>query len=871
MRDAEGGSSGSAQEPGAGTALCAPCGQRDCRSDSGARSSPTPGGLCNRRRGARPFKEITFIPMTPGFSKKDVERIRAGAIGCAHSAFTFANMRRWKLRHGMALILGWAASWPLASLCSQQDIELYQWRSLLPFRQGAAVAEADEKIFCAAGSGLFSVLKGDIYSILRYSRAEGLSDVNPRALAWCAPLKCLVIGYENGNIDLMKGERIVNLNALMLSTTLADKRILRIQVRGKEAWLGCGFGIVKLDLEKEIFRSTVRFSSPLSSEVPVYDIAFRGAEIFAATRQGLYRFVEGSGLLEDFTLWTPVANLPAGAYNRVVVWKDTVLANFSGLMTLNQADADTLYALPPSLAASIYSSDPRTLQDMTVTHGRLARIWQKSGPQNGRVEILNPDGSLQYQHSEYLFDQCTAVISDADGRGWVTDGYYGLFRVFDMVKREILIPDGPGSNLAVEMRGDNHRFFMVSGGFTPGGGKLYRVDGASCSDNYRWYNFSEVYNSALTGYSDFTALDYDPVRNTAYVGIYGGGVLVIKDYEMVQIYDSASTGGAIRKGGVFNNFMCGALTLDDRGALWVGMSFTTPHFAVRKPDGSWTQLGIPGFLTASDVITRMRAAPDGSLWCIVRNKGILAFRHNNYQTITQARLLTTAIGQGKLPTLEVNDLCFDRDGELWVATASGFAILYAPSCVFGNCNFDMVQPVVKSADGFNEILLGGNNITGIAYDGGNRKWMSTSNAGLFLVSPDGYRILQNFDSRNSPLLSDNVLSVAVDRPIGKVYAGTDKGVMMYLTDATEADPVEYGTVRVVPNPVKPDYSGNIVITGLARDAEVKITDSAGHLIFQTVANGGTATWNGLNFNGQRASTGVYVIFASAEDGRSTRV
>lgn len=149
--------------------------------------------------------------------------------------------------------------------------------------------------------------------------------------------------------------------------------------------------------------------------------------------------------------------------------------------------------------------------------------------------------------------------------------------------------------------------------------------------------------------------------------------------------------------------------------------------------------------------------------------------------------------------------------------------------------------------------------------------MSTSNAGLFLVAPDGYRILQNFTTKNSPLLSDNLLSVAVDRPTGKVYVGTDKGVMMYLTDATEAHPTEFGTVRVVPNPVKPDYSGNIVITGLARDAEVKITDSAGHLIYQTVANGGTATWDGRNFNGQRASTGVYIIFASAEDGRSTQV
>lgn len=178
------------------------------------------------------------------------------------------------------------------SLCqwgrAQLDVELYQWRSLLPFWQGMAVAETEDKIFCAAGSGLFSVLKSDIYSQLRYSRTEGLSDVNPRALAYCPPLKCLVIGYENGNIDLMKQGRVVNINALVLNTSIADKRIHRITLRGTEAWLSCGFGLLRLDLEREIILSSVRFTGPSVSEVPVYDIAFRGNEVFAASGRGLY-------------------------------------------------------------------------------------------------------------------------------------------------------------------------------------------------------------------------------------------------------------------------------------------------------------------------------------------------------------------------------------------------------------------------------------------------------------------------------------------------------------------------------------------------------------------------------------------------------
>ena len=61
-------------------------------------------------------------------------------------------------------------------------------------------------------------------------------------------------------------------------------------------------------------------------------------------------------------------------------------------------------------------------------------------------------------------------------------------------------------------------------------------------------------------------------------------------------------------------------------------------------------------------------------------------------------------------------------------------------------------------------------------------------------------------------------------------------------------------------PVKPDYSGPITIKGLITDAVVKITDISGNLIYETVAFGGQAVWDGKSFDGQKAHTGVYLVF-----------
>jgi hypothetical protein len=158
----------------------------------------------------------------------------------------------------------------------------------------------------------------------------------------------------------------------------------------------------------------------------------------------------------------------------------------------------------------------------------------------------------------------------------------------------------------------------------------------------------------------------------------------------------------------------------------------------------------------------------------------------------------------------------------------------------------------------------------IEIDGNNRKWIGTNGAGVFLLSDDGTNEIHHFTTENSPIFSDNIIDIAINEISGEVFIGTEKGIISYRSDATKGFDA-HKNVLVFPNPVKENYTGKIAIRGLVNNANVKITDINGNLVFESFANGGQAIWNGKNQSGNRASTGVYLVFSSNIDGEETMV
>ena len=196
-------------------------------------------------------------------------------------------------------------------------------------------------------------------------------------------------------------------------------------------------------------------------------------------------------------------------------------------------------------------------------------------------------------------------------------------------------------------------------------------------------------------------------------------------------------------------------------------------------------------------------------------------------------------------------------------------MIYTPENVFTGSNYD-AQQILVNEGGFIQPLLQSEVVTAIAVDGANRKWIGTEKAGVFLMSADGTTQLTHFTVDNSPLFSNTITSIAIDNITGEVYFGTDKGIISFKGTATKGT-ATYTNVLVYPNPVSENFTGTIGIRGLVANADVKITDITGTLIYKTTAEGGQAVWNGKNFKGEKAQTGVYLVYCSNADGSATLV
>jgi hypothetical protein len=218
----------------------------------------------------------------------------------------------------------------------------------------------------------------------------------------------------------------------------------------------------------------------------------------------------------------------------------------------------------------------------------------------------------------------------------------------------------------------------------------------------------------------------------------------------------------------------------------------------------------------------------------------------------------------------VLSFAIDRDGQVWVGTIKGVAVFYSPENVFSDEINIQAQQIYVEEEGISQYLLESEEVRCIAVDGANNKWFGTSNSGVFYMSEDGTKQIYHFTEDNSPLLSNNIFDIAIDNESGEVFFGTEKGIVSFRNVATNASETSE-SAKVFPNPVKESYNGPIAIKNLTQDANVKITDLSSNVVFEGFAEGGQITWNGTNLNGDRVSTGVYLVFITNEDGSQTMV
>ena len=521
--------------------------------------------------------------------------------------------------------------------------------------------------------------------------------------------------------------------------------------------------------------------------------------------------------------------------------------------------------------SSLYSKS--TTEDKTVTDLRIDGIyaWLVTSFAILKVNMQKAEITDTYTKNHPNYPTSLPEKSTAD-----YDKYIATVSTLD--------PLGPDYNHFYEAKFVDGKLYTTGGYFLSGMPDPQYPGIIQVYDGNDWTTFEENI-SEKTGYRyiDINCLDVMP-GNPQYV-VAGGrtGIYEFNNGSLVRYHnkDNSPLRGAVDRGNQLGNdyVLISGMKFDSNGHLWV-LNNQTEGVTLLEFDpveNKWTdhhnevltnENGIGKHAFRSMIIDSR-----GLLWfvnhswvepavfcCDMENDIVL--KYDNFVNQDGTRYNVNWI----------TCVCEDKEGNIWVGTDTGAFMIQKKEVGQSSVTFYQVKVPRNDGTDYADYLLNGVSISSIAIDGGNRKWFGSDNAGAFLISADNMQQLQNFNTSNSKLISNNVAYISINPSSGEVFFLSDKGLCSYMSNATEpSETMDDNTVYAYPNPVTPDYDGLITVVGLTYDADVKIIASNGALIAEGRSNGGMFTWNGRDRKGRRVASGIYMVVTATADGNKGTV
>lgn len=733
-----------------------------------------------------------------------------------------------------------------------QDARMFGWRIHLSYNSVNSLTEGPELIYVGSDVGFYSFHK--VSGELRvYSKVDGFSDVLVRKIKFNNYNNSLLIAYENGNIDILKDGKITNISDIMNANIIGLKQINEITFKNELAYLSCSFGIVVVDLDKmEVKDSYVKLSENGDKDLPIYSVELYNNHIYAATDNGIIRAPRSGANLSNFASWDH-------SFKTVNQHSDHLKA-YNGEL---YADLDSIIQIYDGSTWRVFEAGIKFTKNIDVNHDKLVITRQGYKGQPGGVTLVDQTGIIKFQKENVANDG----ILDEQGNIWTGGTGTSLVKYTAAGEWSSTKPNGPASNSSFNMDFYANELWVLAGGVTASWQPTFNSHGYYRFRDEEWHNKGDEINA--NGIYDMVSISGNESTGDVWIGTQGAGVAHYKYGQLLEHYTDANSPLEKSAGGFL--FTPG-VAMDKQGNVWVSNYDAQDEILkVRTPDNTWNSFKLGYSVTRASEILIDDA---GNKWIVNPNQndaGIIVMKDLDGPLGARiaTRKLTTGAKKGGLPSNVVRTIELDDEGEIWVGTDDGLAIFYNPTSIFdGGEDVDAKR---RPIDDGNDIgyLLGSEVINDIKIDGANRKWIAT-NTGAWLVAEDGGAVIRHFTESNSPLLSNTVNCIGIDPRSGEVFFGTDVGIISYRSDASEGSDV-HGDVVVYPNPVKENYDGPLTVTGLPKDATVKITDVAGRMVYETIANGGTLVWDVKNFQGQRPATGVYLIFTANDEDQDALV
>lgn len=757
-------------------------------------------------------------------------------------------------------------------LHAQNDEDLSnRFHIYLAYNNSEKIAEANDVIYVVADGSLLSYNKED-NSIEFYSRKSGLSDNTIANIAYNSNLNTLLIFYKNGNIDLLNDDgSIYNISHFMNNSIFNIKDLNAINIYGDIAYLSMQFGVIALDMNKKEIKDTYRIIND-----PVYSVVLFNNELYAATDDGLYKASVNSNLV-DVSVWKKqYLSFPDNSQiTRIVVFNDKLC-----FLT----DKKSIYYQETNGSLNKLLSN-NSLVNIKVENNKLIAhtntnvyIYSSFGnPENINVGTVNDISSLKQDNTFWI----------ASGSGIIKGIKKNTSGNYETIVSE-LHTDSPLSNNHYFMTIQDNKLYTVAGGrghdrdFRQGILSIYDKS----NENDKWINFNQSKlkygaNNEYSNPKDFTAALPSPTDpSTCYIASYGEGLFEIKDDEFIQSYSKNNSSLESIFEDSYNYIRISGLAFDKDNNLWMTNCEVKSPIKVLKADGTWVKFYFSDIFKNTQIMDKILITSKNQKWLNLpyetnnQSKGLFIFKDNDLsEEGSQSTYLSNLKNSSGEEIGATNFLCMaeDKNGYIWVGIDKGIIYTPVPSYALEKPdNFYFKQIIRSNDDGENFIFLKEDQVNAIAVDGGNRKWLGTESSGLFLVSEDAMETIYHFNTSNSPLLSNKIVSLTINDQTGEVFIGTDKGLISFMGEAIEGKD-SYSDVYAFPNPVRPEYEDKVTITGLMTNSNVKITDIKGNLIYQAKSIGGQLVWDCRNHKGNRVATGIYLVIAASESGSESVV
>ena len=744
--------------------------------------------------------------------------------------------------------------------------EIGGWQAYTSYRTiNDLIVDKEGSIWGVTEGGLFKYDYDEVYTF--FTTIDGMSRLDGKSLAYDGDNNLLFIGYIDGIIDVYNIEtsQFSALDDIERVTSYSSKGINDILVSDGSLFVATEFGIVVFDIEGLYVSDSYLQLGDFMRGMSVLDITIGDNKIYCGTQEG----VAVGNLSKELTVSSNWENYNEN--NGFVSKSVQAIAIWNGDLYASTADGNYIFN-GESWQGNAEFGTNIILDYMPVTDNELAALSNKNlhiKTSGSGITSFYLDGETGVSLGEIHASEKERIYLGSLNEG------IGIFAM-EVSELNFIVPNGPYQNYFDGMFFDNGTFVAASSKQSVRNANIDNGKGYYLFDGSNWKNFNRQTNHHIDSAGFSLAFTTAKARDYYYFGSWGQGVARHnKNTDEIKIFDEKNS--TLRGWSSDDPFypVISGLQADSEERIWLVSRYgDTPLYYQTPGDNDWIPFSKNSAVSSSDEYYTLFIDSYDQKWIGLQNTstagvGLLVLNTGDPDDPTddKGEKLTTTDTDGNLPDNQVKAIVEDKNGEVWIGTARGIAKFIFPEYIIGSGSEERKAQWLINEDtsATSRYLLRDVNVTTIAVNGANEKWIGSVNQGIWVLNAEGSRIEKRITAENSPLFSNNIVFIAINHETGEVYIATDLGLMIY-SDVPKAPVSKMKKLKIYPNPFVYSKHDMIIIEGLSEKTNIKILGVDGSVVNELSGTGGRISWNGYDFSGSKLGSGVYFIVALEEDG-----